>query len=474
MLRKSTSVPLAVVAIIGLSACQHVSVDGVAPTAEKPLAAAAGINISATAATGRAERALADGQLGKARDGFNAALRANPNSVPAGLGLAETYLAMGDHDTALRLFDAVERWATGQDRGRIAQGRGLIALQREQVSEARSNLRTSVELDASLWRAWIGLGRLHARLGEEQAARAAFAKAQSSAPNLGTVMNDIGMSYLLERQPKKAISYLERALVVESGLQMARGNLRIARAMDRQYDMAVSGSSPDELADTLNNVGYIAIINGDFDIADRYLRRALEVSPVYHEAAVANLNLLAHAQISGERPEPAALVGRAADRGSDAVERPSEPVAALADTQPETPTMSLARDGERQLQASAKGLPLSEDVTGDAGFRWEETTSSPSARSSSTPVSPAPAPVQQEAVSSTAARSSLGAPSVPVSDTVELETFIWADPTAPLAAGVDPASVPEVEGASQRSRQSAAPRHALKEPNGDSTFRWAN
>lgn len=428
------------------TACQPVG----APTTQPPVTATTGINVANASAIARAEQAAIAGDLVGAREGFAAVLRSDPNSVPGSIGLAEAYLALGERDAAFRLFDTATRHAHGPERARIAQGRGLIALHREDLADARRELSTAVDLDPRLWRAWIGLGRLHARAGERNAARVAFAQAEANADKLGSVMNDIGMSYLLEREPGDAATFFERALVVDPDLEVARGNLRIARALGRQYEIAVAGAAPGDLADTLNNVGYIAVVNGDFDVADRFLRRAVEVSPVYHEAAVANLNLLAHAQLSGQRPDPRSRLSRA-ERPAEGLERKASPVAlAPLATEPQGEQISLAIASAEtdspgadaavledpaatrlMAKASVPETVLENAEPADIGFRWDH------GQGGAAPALAAGSPVAHDPdpdVASTASSASSARSNVAVSDRKDAGPFQWADPTGPIKA----------------------------------------
>ena len=394
----------------------------------------------------RAQHALADGRLGAARDGFAAALRTSPNDVAAGLGLAETYMALSDFTTASRVFEATARHAVGRDRARISQGLGLIALNAEDLATARRQLRAAVDSDDALWRAWVGLGRIHARAGEANSARVAFAQAEAAAPSLGQVMNDIGMSYMMERQPRQAVPYFERALVADGRLEMARGNLRIARAMAGEYDLAIAGAPVDELADALNNVGYIAVVNGDFEVADQYLRRALEVSPSYHQAAAANLNLLAHAQASGTRPHAQAkLAGSVPVPAATPAPEPSSTRSRVADaatrTGPLPPTtgniglhVDSAQNGIAQATLSARAspvpspspstnvaiLPAAEplksvsDVQDAADFKWTDTPHT------------MPSETSRDAIDQGAEKSA--EMDLATSDVEEAEQFQWEQP----------------------------------------------
>ena len=431
---------LGLILIVILAGCQDLP-SGSAGT-QTPPPTVPELNERASVEVARAQRALMEGRLGAARDGFAAALRSSPNDVIAGLGLAETYLALNDHTTAVRVFELTARYASGRDQARVSQGLGLIALQQDQLGVARGHLQASVDGDPSLWRAWIGLGRLHARAGERNSARVAYAQAEASAPDLGTVMNDIGMSYLLERQPEDAVRYFERALVVDPGLEVARGNLRIARAVGGDYEMAISGAPMDELADTLNNVGYIAVVNGDFEVADRLLRRALELSPTYHEAAAANLNLLAHAQLSGQRPDGSKILPtRKTAQKPDAE---ALGAIALASAQPSTPdprkepAIPTAATPDRVAIAATQTRPVAGE-THDVGFRWDERPAPvhelPVEHESQ--ASPSADPATPPSVAS--AKQEPAELAAPISDTRDNGEFVWGDPTAPLADGPDTA-----------------------------------
>ncbi|MEM9140212.1 MAG: hypothetical protein AAGB15_10320, partial [Pseudomonadota bacterium] len=251
--------------------------------------------------------------------------------------------------------------------------------------------------DSGLWRAWLGLGQAHDRQGEATAARRAFAAAERTAPRQAAVQNDIGMTYLSEKQPKKALRFFRTALKIDPGFQVARANVRIAHAMVGDYENAIAGAPERGMADVLNNVGYVAILNRDFDVADRLLRRALEVSPTYHEAAVANLDLLARMADGGGTPSPVA-----ADDGEGAAPKTAdaetatgrqdraETLAALA--------LQVSADADRGGEASpqtaqhptapakpARAAALSTDAGDDRAFRWADSQVTPGATASGRP-----------------------------------------------------------------------------------------
>lgn len=282
---------IAGVGLLALGACESDLVaeapPSTAPITDRP------IRVSNELARG--QQALSAGDLQAAQAAFTAALRGSPNDPEPAIGLAETYLALGDIETAKRLLDLVAATESGAENARLLQGRGFVALRQGDTELAVRLLEQSVDRDPGQWRAWAGLGRAYGRLGRSRQARAAFARAEDAAPIRALVINDIGMLHLEENDPAAALEAFQRALAVDPDNAMANANARIARAMLGDYEAAVSGARPEELPDVLNNVGYIAIVNGDFEVADRLLRRAVEISPVYHEPASANLELLAQA-----------------------------------------------------------------------------------------------------------------------------------------------------------------------------------
>ncbi len=281
-----------------LGACSHQSggftSQSLADTGDNDSYASSDVDLT------EADDALARGDLRVAGDAYRSAMRTskNPEAI---LGLAETHLAEGDFREADRLFLMADR-ISYRPEARSHQGQGLIALRRGQNGTSISHLKQAVDQDPALWRAWIGLARAYLRQGDTTASIAALAQAEHHAPNNPSMLNDLGMFHLSQQDAIRARSYFERAQ--QAGLDHAyiRANLRIATALSGRYEAAISGVAAGALPDALNNAGYAAILNGDLDVADKLLRRAVEISPVYHVAAMANLDLLN--QVAATRKVP--------------------------------------------------------------------------------------------------------------------------------------------------------------------------
>jgi Tfp pilus assembly protein PilF len=244
------------------------------------------------------ERAFASGRAAVA-----SARRAAGNSRTT-LGMAEAALGRGDLTKAAKLFEMADQGGSRPD-ARSLQGRGLIALRQGEPERALGLLRRALERDDGLWRSMIGMARAYLTLGDPAGAMQAMMRVEQTDSLNASALNDIGMVYLTDNVPDRALTYFERAILLEPGHGAARSNIRIARAMLGDYDAAVSGVSPEDAADALNNAGYAALLNGAYEQADHLLRRALEVSPVYHAAARANLELLNQATAGAVARGPA-------------------------------------------------------------------------------------------------------------------------------------------------------------------------
>ena len=284
---------LPVVAICtALSACAAVRDDEEPPAAEAldPAEIAA---VPTASLLRDAEAARAAGRLGDAQAAYLDLLRREPGNRAAALGLADTLYDLDDLDAASARYRSV--LTGGGSKAQVARaqlGIGLIQRRKGEAVAARRSLEAAVNADASLWKGWLALGQMHEEAGRRTLAETAYSNAERAGARVAAVHNDLGMWHLSRERPEAAIDSFETALKLDGTLELARGNLRLAHAMNRDYASALAGASGPELPEILNNVGYMAIVNGDLDTAERLLTQAVESSPYYNAPAVANLALL--------------------------------------------------------------------------------------------------------------------------------------------------------------------------------------
>lgn len=238
-------------------------------------------------ASGR--NALAVGAYSEGHDAYLAAVRISAGDPRAVIGLPESHLALGQAEQAVQLLRPMQAKPQVVSAARLDQAKGIAALRLKKPDEARKLLERSVDADPSHWRAWIALGRVHLEAGRKSDATAAFLMAEKAAPGTASAHNDLGMAYLRLEKTDAAITHFQRALQISPGHRIAQANLRIVKAMKGDFRGAMAGVEPADSPNVFNNIGYVAILNGYHDLADKYLRRAIELSPTYHQIAVANL-----------------------------------------------------------------------------------------------------------------------------------------------------------------------------------------
>jgi Tfp pilus assembly protein PilF len=215
-------------------------------------------------------------------------LRAEPSNHEAHVKLGEIYLRIDQPAEAIKQFTAA---LTSSEVSAVAkQGIGLSFLRLDDRQSARNYLAEAVAQDPTLWRAHLGLAELADQDREWAHAEASYQAALATGSH-AAVQNNLGLSYTRQRRYDEAIVQFQASLALRSD-PVVRSNLRFAFAMKGDYLAALAGVSKDNMADALNNVGYAAMLRGEYDVAEAYLTRAIEASAKHHQIAADNLRLL--------------------------------------------------------------------------------------------------------------------------------------------------------------------------------------
>jgi Flp pilus assembly protein TadD len=236
----------------------------------------------------------------QARDKFARLVAGDPSNLEARVGLGETLLAGGDAKDAIQIFKTIP--ADSAYGPRALQGEGLALMAAGRSDAGRELLLLAVKADPNAWRAWNGLGQYYDSRQQWNQAGEAYRRAEATGPGQAVVLNNAGMSLLMQKRYSEAADDFRAALRLDPGLGAARSNLRLALAWQGQYAKAAADPSPAEAPDVLNNVGYIAMMRGDYDVAETYLLRATEVSATYNKRAWDNIHLLE--SLSGRHVAP--------------------------------------------------------------------------------------------------------------------------------------------------------------------------
>lgn len=169
---------------------------------------------------------------------------------------------------------------------------GLVKLDQRDRSSAEQLLEEALQLDPDRWDAHDGLGVLADLRGDHGAAVVHYEAALkiNSAP---MVLNNLGYSYYLAGDLERARSLFQQALSADPSFQRAQYNLALITAKLGRYQEAIAMfgklMKPDA---AYNNLGYLCMMEGKYDKAEEFFRKAIEISPTYNVTANDNLKAL--------------------------------------------------------------------------------------------------------------------------------------------------------------------------------------
>ena len=236
---------------------------------------------------GAADAAIAQRRVEDAAILLGRILKTDPDNSQAKLRVAEMYLLANKLLLAAAAFKHLSK--TSDVRAKALQGFGIAMMKQGELDTAHKALQEAVDEDASLWRAWNGLGLYYDTQSLWNEAGESYKRALGVNPESALIHNNLGYSLLMQGKFVDATSAFRKALRIRPDLEAARVNLRLSLAWEGKYQEATAGVKRGELPTVLNDVGYIAILRGDYDQAEAFLLRAMEASPTFNETASKNL-----------------------------------------------------------------------------------------------------------------------------------------------------------------------------------------
>jgi len=243
----------------------------------------------------RAEQAIQEGDTDKALFYFVRALQFRPDNVDLLMQIAEIQMRRQDFALAKRAFLITIQH--DPNRSGALEGLGLIYMNEGKDEEAISNLMSAVANDERVWRAHNALGVYADKAADYPTALHHYNLALSINPEAAHVRNNRGYSRYLAGDIEGAMLDLYTA-ANDWGFLHAWANLGKIYAEEGLYRDAIKTYKlVMSEANALNNTGYSAIENGDLVLAERYLNKAIRLSPTYFPSAEENLSLLQELQL---------------------------------------------------------------------------------------------------------------------------------------------------------------------------------
>lgn len=255
-------------------------------------------SIDGAAGLAAADATRADGRLTEAVQIYQQVLVADPHSIAAQYGMAESLLGLGHASDAKPIFAALTK--NQQFRAGALQGVGIADLALRKYEEAATSLSEAVSADPKLWRAYNGLGFIADLQRQPQEAAELYGKALALNPDSAALLNNRGYSLLISGKPDDALADLKKALGLEPRSETIQNNLRLAMAEKGNYAEATRGLARDRQSVVLNNVGFVAMRRGDLAAAEAMLARAMTGNSSYDAVTAHNLDQLASLKADGK------------------------------------------------------------------------------------------------------------------------------------------------------------------------------
>lgn len=197
---------------------------------------------------------------------------------------------------------------------------GLVELRMRRYEQARTHIEQAVESGAESWRAFNGLAVLADLSRQFESAEESYIKAVELNPGSPVIWNNRGYSRYLAGDWNDARRYIKKAIDIDSGYKKAWLNLGLIHVRDGAYDKALSAfERVMDTASAYERLGSLAMIEGKYDVAERFLYHAIDKSPTYYEAAYDKMD-----KLKTLRKEDAVYDGRVQSETADTVPRVQE------------------------------------------------------------------------------------------------------------------------------------------------------
>lgn len=252
---------------------------------------------SAEAAT-RGDEAARRGDLDRALYFYIEAVNLDPHDVVSLLKIGGIHTHRRNQPLALATYGRVLEQEP--DNAAALEGAGLALFRSRRFDEAHPMLAQAVAREPRRWQAHDALGIIADLNGEHPAALAHFDQALGTHPNSARLYNNRGYSRYLDGDLDGAAEDFQRAVQADGGFERAWRNLALVRSRQGRHQDALDTllRVADE-ASAMNDVGYLAMLNGYHREAEHFLNEAISRSPTYYRTAHDNLRRLNEQRIGG-------------------------------------------------------------------------------------------------------------------------------------------------------------------------------
>jgi Flp pilus assembly protein TadD len=258
---------------------------------------------SAEDAALKAQKAVLDGKPDLAQLYYIKAFDLEPTNVQILQNMADLYSELKKYELVEVSLNLILKQQPNDIN--IIEQYGLLQLKQGKYPEAEKKLLL-VAAKQPGWRAYNGLGIIANLEGDPQKAEGFFKQADRLLPNSPELLNNIGFALYSANKLTEAVSFYNKALQINPGFKKALYNYALLQGRSSNYEQAYSAfASISSVAEANNNIGYIAMMNGDYPEANHYLQEAIKTAPEFYKKA--NDNLMRLEILENNNPDKSSL-----------------------------------------------------------------------------------------------------------------------------------------------------------------------
>lgn len=295
-LKKINIIALSCIALLAINACSPLSVQ---PDSNENLADSSDniLNLldpditTEEQAYAKGEAALNEGKSENALFYFIKTLQFNKNNVKALEHIAAIHNNNQHPELAVKIYQDI---LSVDNKNPLAnENLGLYFLQSGQSGKAKDYLSAAVTSNSSSWKAHNGLGVIADLANNNAEAITHYQAALAIQPTNPMLLNNLGYSYYLTGDDIKAKYFFNQALSYDNQYDRTLHNLALIEIKNNNIPAATAlFNRIMPVHESYNNIGYISMLLGQYDVAEEYLQRAIDESPVFFPKAQENLKTL--------------------------------------------------------------------------------------------------------------------------------------------------------------------------------------
>ena len=226
---------------------------------------------------------------------YRKALDIEPESTEALIGLSNLFVREGQLEKASKHLEIAldNNPANAQAlllMGIVSRNRGDLERSLEWLGNASEQLPANTQILTEM-------AITNDHMGQERLTYAEhlYKRVISLKPNSSAAHNNLGFNYLLQGRNNDAVKSFSKALALNPDNQRAKNNLGAAYLLIRQPAKALKlFQDTVGLAAAYNNLGYIEMVRGNRNEAERAFKKALQLNPSFYVRAQQNLERLEH------------------------------------------------------------------------------------------------------------------------------------------------------------------------------------